>query len=82
MCCCILQTVMNVDMYVMSRNPDYVEEPLVFKPERWSHDSTAPKMDPFISVPFGFGPRSCYGGCSNKVHKGICSKMLYWYNKL
>ena len=56
-----------MNMYVVSRNPDYVEEPLVFKPERWSRDGSAPKLNPFISVPFGFGPRSCYGGYSNKL---------------
>ena len=68
-------------MYVMSRNPDYVEEPLVFKPERWSRDGSAPKLNPFISVPFGFGPRSCYGGYSNKliiiVQKEFARK---WYD--
>ena len=46
-----------------------MEEPLVFKPERWSRDGSTPKLDPFISVPFGFGPRSCYGRRDkNNIH--------------
>ena len=63
-----LQTLVSVNMYIMSRNPDYVKEPLVFKPERWSRDGSTPKLDPFISIPFGFGPRSCYGRRGNNIY--------------
>ena len=57
----LMQTVCNVNTYIMGRNPDYVEEPLAFKPERWSRDGSTPKLDPSVSNTFGFGPRNCYG---------------------
>ena len=49
-------------MYVILRNPDYVEEPLVFKPERWSRDGSTPKLDPFIyQYTVGLSPGVGYG---------------------
>eukprot|EP00731_Ephydatia_muelleri_P017848 Em0010g946a len=48
--------------YTACRDPKYVEDPTSFKPERWARDSpTNEELDAFISLPFGFGPRSCYG---------------------
>eukprot|EP00731_Ephydatia_muelleri_P031105 Em0022g619a len=46
--------------YTASRNSKYVEDPTSFRPERWTRDS-AESIDPFVSLPFGFGSRMCYG---------------------
>ena len=43
----------------LGMDPRYFEEPTKFNPERWSHDSN--ETHPFASLPFGFGPRMCYG---------------------
>ncbi|KAJ8905085.1 hypothetical protein NDN08_001596 [Rhodosorus marinus] len=47
-----------VPLYVMHRNPDYWEDPLVFKPERFL---TKKRPSPFIYMPFSVGPRNCIG---------------------
>lgn len=45
---------------VASRLPQYVQDPLQFKPERWLRGSSEyANIHPFLSLPFGFGPRSC-----------------------
>lgn len=45
---------------VASRLPQYVRDPLKFKPERWLRGSDSyENIHPFLSLPFGFGPRSC-----------------------
>ena len=42
------------------RLPQYVKDPLNFKPERWLRGSESyENIHPFLSLPFGFGPRSC-----------------------
>jgi vitamin D3 24-hydroxylase len=41
----------------LGRDPEYFEDPDVFLPERWMGG----KHHPFVQVPFGFGPRACYG---------------------
>lgn len=56
----VLQTLILHSTYTASLNPKYVEDPHSFKPERWAKDSTE-DIDGFVSLPFGFGPRSCYG---------------------
>lgn len=61
--------------YTASRDPKYVEEPTSFKPERWIKDSTE-NMDAFISLPFGFGPRSCYGNESKLNITSSCRCIL------
>lgn len=51
-------------LYTTSRMPEYFEDPLVFKPERWlrgdakSHDQT---KHAYASLPFGIGKRMCIG---------------------
>ncbi|XP_045534237.1 cytochrome P450 302a1, mitochondrial [Papilio machaon] len=53
-------TVIVTQNMVASRLPQYVKEPLVFKPERWIRGSSQyENIHPFLSLPFGFGPRSC-----------------------
>eukprot|EP00731_Ephydatia_muelleri_P017870 Em0010g968a len=56
------KTSMMYSTYSACRDPKYVEDPTSFKPERWARDSpTDEELNAFLSLPFGFGPRSCYG---------------------
>ncbi|XP_045764195.1 cytochrome P450 302a1, mitochondrial isoform X2 [Maniola jurtina] len=53
-------TVIVAQNMVASRLPQYFKDPLRFKPERWIRDSeNFENIHPFLSLPFGFGPRSC-----------------------
>nr|ABC96069.1 cytochrome P450 CYP302A1 [Manduca sexta] len=53
-------TVIVTQNMVSCRLPQYVREPLLFKPERWLRGSSEyENIHPFLSLPFGFGPRSC-----------------------
>ena len=54
------QTSLMYNMTHAGMNPKYVEDPQAFKPERWDRERET-RLDPFLSVPFGVGPRSCYG---------------------
>jgi len=60
-----LQTPVMFNMYSTSRNSQHFADPLSFKPERWSRDEPT-ELNPFSSLPFGFGPRSCYGEFGEK----------------
>ncbi|XP_059143734.1 cytochrome P450 27C1-like isoform X2 [Physella acuta] len=54
-------TILMMNLYVMSRDEKIFPDPDEFKPERWlrgSEESTAPA---FSLIPFGFGTRSCVG---------------------
>lgn len=54
---------------VVSNSEEYFENPESFIPERWlkqgSRDKECPlhqdKIHPFVSLPFGYGRRSCLG---------------------
>ena len=48
-----------VTSYTASYNPEYMEDPKTFKPKRWNRESS--ELNAFVSLPFGFGTRSCYG---------------------
>ena len=64
----IFQTHMMYSTYTSCRDPKYVEDPTSFKPERWARDTpTNEELDAFLSLSFGFGPRSCYGN-AHKDH--------------
>ena len=52
-----MQTNMILNMITVSEDGSVFEDPTEFKPDRWSSE----KINPFSSLPFGFGPRSCYG---------------------
>ncbi|CAK1604156.1 unnamed protein product [Parnassius mnemosyne] len=53
-------TVIVTQNMVASRLPQYVRDPMLFKPERWIRGSSHyENIHPFLSLPFGFGPRSC-----------------------
>jgi len=46
-------------MSISCYNKEYFSEPKVFNPNRWSKSEES--VHPFTSLPFGFGPRGCYG---------------------
>ena len=45
---------------MVTRDPQVYEAPDEFRPDRWDKDASQ-KIHPFSSLPFSFGPRSCYG---------------------
>jgi cytochrome P450 len=53
-------TTIFVTPWVTHRDPRWYDEPLQFKPERWSHDF-ARSLPRFAFMPFGGGPRICIG---------------------
>ena len=57
----IFQTHLELNNFVMFKDPQYFEEPERFKPERWLRDGSAKDIHPYILTPFGHGPRMCAG---------------------
>ncbi|XP_019645640.1 PREDICTED: cytochrome P450 27C1-like [Branchiostoma belcheri] len=56
------KTCVAAQVYAMGRDPHLFPDPDQFKPERWlrtgeGHDD----INPYSSLPFGVGPRSCIG---------------------
>ena len=41
----------------MGEDPTLFKDPLKFNPDRWATDD----IHPFTVLPFGFGPRACWG---------------------
>uniref|UniRef100_A0A0A1XC16 Probable cytochrome P450 12e1, mitochondrial n=1 Tax=Zeugodacus cucurbitae TaxID=28588 RepID=A0A0A1XC16_ZEUCU len=54
-----------VSSNLLLRNEQFVKEPNKFIPERWLRNDNEGKKyhidNPFVFLPFGFGPRSCVG---------------------
>lgn len=50
-----------IDTYSMGNDETLFSDSHVFKPERWLRNKDYQKIDPFASLPFGFGVRSCIG---------------------
>ena len=46
---------------LMGADPDYFEDPLLYKPERWLRGEDNVGINPFLVNGFGFGPRMCLG---------------------
>ena len=46
------------DLFGISLDGRFWDNPLEFKPERWENKKN---IDPFSSIPFGIGPRMCLG---------------------
>lgn len=59
---CAEQTHTVMCTRVMSHDERYVPRPNEYLPERWlpGHDHIKLK-NPFVHIPFGFGPRMCAG---------------------
>ena len=45
-------------------NPQYFKDSYRFNPDRWSTDD----IHPFALLPFGFGPKGCWGTFMISVH--------------
>ena len=41
----------------MGQDPKLFKDPQQFNPDRWATDN----IHPFTVLPFGFGPRGCWG---------------------
>ncbi|KAI8130705.1 putative cytochrome P450 12a5, mitochondrial [Lucilia cuprina] len=63
-------TDISMTAQLLLKDPKYFEQPNKFLPERWLRSqglletekvSAANKGDPFVYLPFGFGPRICIG---------------------
>nr|XP_056722564.1 cytochrome P450 3A21-like [Euleptes europaea] len=52
--------VVMVPPYVLHLDPEYWPEPKEFRPERFSKEMKE-KIDPYVFMPFGAGPRNCIG---------------------
>lgn len=81
--CFYLQTVIVTQNMTSSRLPQFVKDPLKFCPQRWQRDSEMfGNLHPFLSLPFGFGPRSCI---ARRIAEQNMSIMLlrvsiaYWF---
>lgn len=55
--------IIAMPMHVLMHDEKYFKNPKQFIPERWikGNDLYKGNSDPFIYLPFGFGPRSCIG---------------------
>lgn len=54
---CVLQTNVFYLSFIAAKNEQLFPNADKFDPARWARD----KPNPFAVLPFGFGPRSCYG---------------------
>ncbi|EDS33496.1 cytochrome P450 4d10 [Culex quinquefasciatus] len=69
--------------YIMGRDPDYFEDPLEFRPERFAVETSAEKSNPYRYVPFSAGPRNCIGQKFAVAEiKSLVSKTLRHYEIL
>ncbi|MFB6073706.1 MAG: cytochrome P450 [Haloarculaceae archaeon] len=50
----------SMHQWVLHRDPRFWDDPLAFRPERWSEEATADRPA-FAYFPFGGGPRRCIG---------------------
>ena len=53
-------TAIWIPIYALHHDPKYFPEPEKFDPERFS-DENKDKINPYVYVPFGLGPRKCIG---------------------
>ena len=59
--------------FLTAKNEQYFPNPERFDPARWARD----KPNPFAVLPFGFGPRSCYG---ESYHYTKCTYIILYYS--
>ncbi|XP_055637107.1 cytochrome P450 4d1-like [Toxorhynchites rutilus septentrionalis] len=69
-----------IGIYFMGRDPQYFENPLDFRPERFEGETSVEKFNPYKYVPFSAGPRNCIGQkfAINEM-KSVISKLLRHY---
>lgn len=69
--------------YFMGRDPEYFENPLEFRPERFAVETSAEKANPYRYVPFSAGPRNCIGQKFAVAEiKSLISKLVRHYEVL
>lgn len=54
-------TIVITQNQVASSLAENFEDPQEFRPERWLRGTERPKVNPYVVLPFGHGPRSCIG---------------------
>ena len=64
----VFQTGITAMYSHVTRDGEVFKDPNEFKPDRWCKD-VSEKIHPFSSLPFGFGPRSCYVKCATNVKR-------------
>ncbi|KAL9586169.1 MAG: hypothetical protein Q9212_001090 [Teloschistes hypoglaucus] len=75
----LCQAEINVSPWTVAHNPEYWDEPMEFKPERWL-DSQSPDVKE-ASQPFLLGPRSCIGRNFAYMEMNLLlAKMLWTYD--
>lgn len=60
-------------MFTCSRNEKYFQSPNEFKPDRWNRQLNNKYYgvnEPFATLPYGFGARSCIG--QKMAHTQMC----------
>lgn len=60
-------------MFTSSRNGKYFQSPNEFKPDRWNrqiNNKYYGVIEPFATLPYGFGTRSCIG--QKMAHTQMC----------
>ncbi|XP_058450029.1 cytochrome P450 4d1-like isoform X2 [Malaya genurostris] len=66
--------------FFMGRDPEYFDDPLEFRPERFDVESSAEKTNPYRYIPFSAGPRNCIGQKFAMAEiKSLISKVLRNY---
>lgn len=70
------------NLVISTQTDKYFSKPSEFIPERWlrgeTEDPTQKVVNSFVSLPFGFGPRSCIGRrFANLEIEVILAKVCY-----
>jgi cytochrome P450 len=72
-------TMVLVNVWAISRNPDYWEEPDTFNPERFLGDTRDFKGNDFDFIPFGSGRRICPGMAFGLANMELALANLLFY---
>lgn len=62
-----------MSMFTSSRNTKYFNDPNEFDPNRWQrlkNNKYCGVIEPFATIPYGFGARSCIG--QKMAHTQMC----------
>nr|AHL88999.1 cytochrome p450 3047A1 [Brachionus koreanus] len=54
-------TTINMAFFLMSKSTKYFKNPEQYDPKRWLRESNSDPINPYTSMPFGFGSRMCIG---------------------